>query len=65
MLFFPGLRHCRYEQAHFTAFISSYSDDWWMGLRASGDLGGVDYEWDNGAALLYTHWDRTYPGNVP
>lgn len=36
-----------------------------MGLRARGELGGVDYQWDNGAALLYTHWDRDYPGNVP
>ncbi|KAF4077177.1 hypothetical protein AMELA_G00205040 [Ameiurus melas] len=50
-----------YEQAHFTAFLSGYSGTWWMGLRAKGELGGVDYQWDNGASLLYTHWDRDYP----
>lgn len=65
MLICHGSLRCRYEQAHFTAFLSSYSGNWWIGLRAGGDLGGVDYQWDNGAALIYTHWDRDYPGNVP
>ncbi|XP_062868150.1 macrophage mannose receptor 1 [Trichomycterus rosablanca] len=50
-----------YEQSHFTAMLSGYSDDWWIGLRARGELGGVDYRWDNGALLYYTHWDRNYP----
>lgn len=63
-LIFHGCLYRRYEQAHFTAFLSSYMGNWWVGLRAKGDLGGVDYQWDNGAALLYTHWDRDYPGNM-
>lgn len=36
-----------------------------MGLRARGEVGGVDYQWDNNAALVYTHWDRDYPGKAP
>lgn len=44
--------------------LSSYSHNWWIGLRAKGDVGGVDYSWDNGALLYYTHWDRNYPGDL-
>ncbi|KAM9450976.1 lymphocyte antigen 75-like [Clarias gariepinus] len=50
-----------YEQSHFTAFLSSFSGNWWIGLRAKGESAGVNYQWDNGTALVFTHWDRDYP----
>ncbi|XP_026880092.2 macrophage mannose receptor 1 [Electrophorus electricus] len=52
-----------YEQAHFTASMSRFSGHWWMGLRAKGESAGVDYFWDNGQLLLYSHWDRNQPDN--
>lgn len=45
--------------------LSGKSDFWWIGLRAHGDQsGGVDYVWDNGLPLTYTHWDKDQPGGV-
>ncbi len=54
---------CRYEQAHFTALMSRYSGDWWLGLRARGGVAGVDYYWDNDALITYTNWGRNEPSN--
>lgn len=57
---------CRYEQAHFTVVLSGRTGFWWIGLRAHGGLtGGVDYVWDNGLPLTYTHWDKDQPGRGP
>ena len=53
-----------YEQSHFTVKLARYTGLWWIGLRATGDSGGVDYIWDNGAPLTFTHWDRNQPGTV-
>ncbi|KAJ8402327.1 hypothetical protein AAFF_G00368160 [Aldrovandia affinis] len=51
-----------YEQAHFTVKLAGYSGFWWIGLRAQGNIfGGLDYIWDNGAPLTFTHWDRNQP----
>nr|XP_020476711.1 macrophage mannose receptor 1-like isoform X2 [Monopterus albus] len=51
-----------YEQAHFTVMLSGKTGLWWIGLRAHGATGGgVDYLWDNGAPLTFTHWDRGQP----
>ncbi|XP_066502466.1 lymphocyte antigen 75, partial [Hoplias malabaricus] len=50
-----------YEQAHFTARMSSYSGRWWIGLRAKGETAGVDYHWDNGDLMFFSHWDRNQP----
>lgn len=56
---------CRYEQAHFTVALSGKTSFWWIGLRAhGGPTGGVDYVWDNGLPLTYTHWDKEQPGMV-
>ncbi|XP_062291189.1 macrophage mannose receptor 1 [Scomber scombrus] len=53
-----------YEQAHFTVTLSGKTGLWWIGLRARGDTaGGVDYIWDNGSPLTFTHWDRNQPDN--
>lgn len=52
-----------YEQAHFTVTMAGYTGFWWIGLRAKGsDFGGVDYIWDNGAPMTFSHWDRNQPG---
>uniref|UniRef100_A0A665UEP1 C-type lectin domain-containing protein n=1 Tax=Echeneis naucrates TaxID=173247 RepID=A0A665UEP1_ECHNA len=58
---------CSYEQSHFTVALAGKSGFWWIGLRAHGGItGGVDYVWDNGASLSFTHWDREQPGrNLP
>lgn len=55
---------CRsYEQAHFTVVLSGKTDMWWIGLRAHGnEHGGVEYVWDNGLPVTFTHWDRDQPG---
>ncbi|XP_029941424.1 macrophage mannose receptor 1-like [Salarias fasciatus] len=54
-----------YEQAHFTVALSLRTGFWWMGLRAQGGGGGggggVDYVWDNGSPVTFTHWDRDQP----
>ncbi|XP_023136670.3 macrophage mannose receptor 1 [Amphiprion ocellaris] len=52
-----------YEQAHFTVEMSEKTGLWWIGLRARGETGiaGVDYVWDNGSPLTFTHWDREQP----
>ncbi|KAL0965897.1 hypothetical protein UPYG_G00287390 [Umbra pygmaea] len=50
-----------YEQSHFTVKLAGYTGLWWIGLRAHGESGGVDYIWDNGAPLTFTHWDRNQP----
>ncbi|KAM7392700.1 hypothetical protein PAMA_007697 [Pampus argenteus] len=51
-----------YEQAHFTVKLSGKTGFWWIGLRArGGTIGGVDYIWDNGSPLTFTHWDRNQP----
>ncbi|XP_068609207.1 uncharacterized protein [Brachionichthys hirsutus] len=50
-----------YEQSHFTVELSGRTGYWWIGLRAQGQGGGVDYQWVNGAALTFTHWDRDQP----
>ncbi|XP_015231842.1 PREDICTED: macrophage mannose receptor 1-like [Cyprinodon variegatus] len=51
-----------YEQSHFTVALTGRTGFWWMGLRAQGDLsGGVDYVWDNGLPLTFTHWDQDQP----
>lgn len=51
-----------YEQSHFTVVLSGKSDMWWIGLRAHGDEhGGVEYAWDNGLPVTFTHWDRDQP----
>ncbi|XP_047200502.1 macrophage mannose receptor 1 [Hippoglossus stenolepis] len=51
-----------YEQAHFTVALSGKTGMWWLGLRARGGTsGGVDYIWDNGSPLSFTHWDRNQP----
>ncbi|XP_036973174.1 macrophage mannose receptor 1 [Acanthopagrus latus] len=51
-----------YEQAHFTVELSGKTGFWWIGLRAQGGTsGGVDYYWDNGAPLTFTHWDKDQP----
>ncbi|XP_042365609.1 macrophage mannose receptor 1 [Plectropomus leopardus] len=53
-----------YEQAHFTVALSGKTGLWWIGLRAHGGAGGgVDYIWDNGSPLTFTHWDRDQPDN--
>ncbi|XP_055010163.1 macrophage mannose receptor 1 [Boleophthalmus pectinirostris] len=53
-----------YEQSHFTVMLSGKNGFWWIGLRARGGVtGGVDYIWDNGAPLTFTHWDRNQPDN--
>lgn len=55
--------HCSYEQSHFTVALTGRDGFWWMGLRAHGDMGGgVDYIWDNGLPLTFTHWDKNQPG---
>lgn len=55
--------HCSYEQAHFTVALSGKTGLWWIGLRAHGGMGGgVDYIWDNGLPITFTHWDRDQPG---
>ncbi|XP_024917706.1 macrophage mannose receptor 1 isoform X1 [Cynoglossus semilaevis] len=52
-----------YEQAHFTVVLAGRTGFWWLGLRAhGGDGGGVDYIWDNGSPVTFTHWDRDQPG---
>lgn len=54
---------CSYEQSHFTAALSGKTGFWWIGLRARGGAGGgVDYIWDDGSSLSFTHWDRNQPG---
>lgn len=54
---------CSYEQAHFTVELSGKTGFWWIGLRAQGGAsGGVDYYWDNGLPLTFTHWDKDQPG---
>ncbi|XP_033951501.2 uncharacterized protein [Pseudochaenichthys georgianus] len=51
-----------YEQSHFTVALSGKTGFWWIGLRArGGSSGGVDYIWDNGALLSFTHWDKNQP----
>ncbi|XP_023264465.1 macrophage mannose receptor 1-like [Seriola lalandi dorsalis] len=51
-----------YEQAHFTVALAGKTGLWWIGLRAHGGItGGVDYIWDNGSPLSFTHWDRDQP----
>ncbi|CAJ1070748.1 macrophage mannose receptor 1 [Xyrichtys novacula] len=52
-----------YEQAHFTVALTGKTGMWWIGLRARGQGGGVDYIWDNGLPLTFTHWDREQPDN--
>uniref|UniRef100_A0A096MA02 C-type lectin domain-containing protein n=1 Tax=Poecilia formosa TaxID=48698 RepID=A0A096MA02_POEFO len=53
-----------YEQSHFTVVLSGRTSFWWIGLRAQGDMsGGVDYVWDNGLPLTFTHWDKDQPDN--
>ncbi|XP_014906843.1 macrophage mannose receptor 1 [Poecilia latipinna] len=53
-----------YEQSHFTVALSGRTSFWWIGLRAQGDMsGGVDYVWDNGLPLTFTHWDKDQPDN--
>lgn len=43
--------------------LSGKTGFWWIGLRAhGGQTGGVDYIWDNGQPLTYTHWDKEQPG---
>nr|XP_020506487.1 macrophage mannose receptor 1-like [Labrus bergylta] len=50
-----------YEQAHFTVALAGKTGMWWIGLRAGGQGEGVDYKWDNGLPLTFTHWDREQP----
>ncbi|XP_041666073.1 macrophage mannose receptor 1 [Cheilinus undulatus] len=50
-----------YEQAHFTVALTGQTGMWWIGLHAAGQGGGVDYIWDNGLPLTFTHWDRDQP----
>ncbi|XP_062340567.1 macrophage mannose receptor 1 [Osmerus eperlanus] len=53
-----------YEQSHFTVELSGATGLWWIGLRAKGGPGGgVDYIWENGAPLTFTHWDKDQPDN--
>ncbi|XP_037401968.1 macrophage mannose receptor 1-like [Pygocentrus nattereri] len=52
-----------YEQAHFTARMGSYSGHWWIGLRAKGETAGVDYYWDSGNLMIYSHWGRDQPNS--
>ncbi|XP_056147018.1 macrophage mannose receptor 1 [Lampris incognitus] len=53
-----------YEQSHFTVMLSGKTGFWWIGLRARGGAGGgIDYIWDNGDPLTFTHWDRGQPDN--
>ncbi|XP_051907364.1 macrophage mannose receptor 1 [Hippocampus zosterae] len=53
-----------YEQAHFTVVLSGKTGLWWIGLRAKGGTGGgVQYIWENGYPLTFTHWDRNQPDN--
>ncbi|XP_071751059.2 uncharacterized protein LOC139908314 [Centroberyx gerrardi] len=53
-----------YEQSHFTVALSQKTGLWWTGLRAKGGAGGgVDYIWDNGLPLTFSHWDRNQPDN--
>lgn len=59
------MSHCSYEQAHFTVDLSGKTGFWWIGLRAHGNVnGGVDYKWDNGSPVTFTHWDRDQPGTT-
>nr|XP_015217385.1 PREDICTED: macrophage mannose receptor 1-like [Lepisosteus oculatus] len=52
-----------YEQSHFTVKLAGLSGFWWIGLRARGNTtGGVDYIWESGAPVTFTHWDRGQPG---
>ncbi|XP_047425524.1 macrophage mannose receptor 1 [Mugil cephalus] len=54
-----------YEQSHFTVALAGKTGMWWIGLRARGGTsGGVDYVWDNGSPLTFTHWDRNQPDNT-
>lgn len=53
---------CSYEQSHFTVALTGKRGFWWIGLRAHGVGGGVDYAWDNGSPLTFTHWDKNQPG---
>ncbi|GLD55464.1 macrophage mannose receptor 1-like protein [Lates japonicus] len=51
-----------YEQSHFTVALAGKTGLWWIGLRAhGGTTGGVDYVWDNGSPLTFTHWDKDQP----
>ncbi|RVE65935.1 hypothetical protein OJAV_G00121150 [Oryzias javanicus] len=50
-----------YEQSHFTVALTGKTGYWWIGLRAHGEGGGVDYAWDNGSPLTFTHWDKNQP----
>ncbi|XP_061589669.1 macrophage mannose receptor 1 [Cololabis saira] len=53
-----------YEQSHFTVTLTGKTGLWWIGLRAHGGTGGgVDYFWDTGLPLTFTHWDRDQPDN--
>ncbi|KAM4634074.1 macrophage mannose receptor 1 [Polymixia lowei] len=52
-----------YEQSHFSVMLSGKTGLWWIGLRARGQGGGVDYIWDNGSPLTFSHWDRDQPDN--
>ncbi|XP_072304766.1 macrophage mannose receptor 1-like [Eucyclogobius newberryi] len=53
-----------FEQSYFTAMLSGKNGLWWISLRAqSAATHGVDYIWDNGAPLTFTHWDRNQPDN--
>lgn len=63
-LCFRVVIHRSYEQAHFTVALSGKTSLWWIGLRAKGGTGGgVEYIWENGSPLTFTHWDRNQPGN--
>lgn len=59
------MSHCSYEQSHFTVDLSGKTGFWWIGLRAQGNInGGVDYKWDNGSPVTFTHWDKDQPGTT-
>ncbi|XP_061416055.1 macrophage mannose receptor 1-like [Lethenteron reissneri] len=54
--------HDIYEQSFLTAVLGSESGRWWLGMAARpNDQGGVDFIWDNGMAVTYTHWGRNMP----
>ncbi|TRY84221.1 hypothetical protein DNTS_026642 [Danionella cerebrum] len=50
-----------FEQAHLSAVLMRFTGFWWMGLRARGEESGLDYYWDSGAPVTYTHWGRNQP----
>ncbi|KAF7653995.1 hypothetical protein LDENG_00075190, partial [Lucifuga dentata] len=52
-----------YEQSHFVVMLSGKTGLWWIGLRAQAGVYGMDYIWDNGSPLTFTHWDRDQPDN--